>query len=398
MARPFKYEVEVIAEVLACRAKGKSFERIAREVNGVFGTDLSAEAARHIVRNHKDQAQTEAPPADVEALKAIRRTSKVNSTVRRDNLAILDHLNAQDELLASIQAATAKLATRPKVKLRKKAAKGRTKMTVEMLLSDLHFGKKTAAFNHEVARRRMQHYTAVTLGEIERANKNFEVEHIVIAMLGDIIESSTIHGAESIAGCEFASAEQVQVAIEVLMEDVIEPLAQLGIPITIPAVVGNHDRLEQYKTYNLPGRNGLTWVIYKSLEMMTKQLGYKHIKWIIPDGIYCSLNIYGDEILYEHGDFIAGGHAAKAFSNHLVKRSQQLGKIFKAIRLGHWHTYSNFDNGAAIVNASLPGNDSYADVLGFASNSGQVVSLYVQTKNRHTSYYHSLLVQLGEIV
>jgi len=399
MARAYTtWSPELIADVLHLRARGLAYATIAEQLAESHNVNMTAEAVRHIVRKNKDQAEFDPADADVETLRAVRRTQRTNASVAKQNRAILDHLNEQQDIVAAINAAASTVARRPKVKVRKSKQSSKTKMTIEMLVSDVHFGKKTETFNHAVCRRRLQHYTAVTIGEIERANKNFDVEHLIVGLLGDIIESSTIHGPESQVGCEFNSSEQLQVAIESLMLDVLEPVAQLGIPITVIAVVGNHDRLEQNKTYNMPGRNGLTWVIYKTLEMMCNRAGYTHMKWVIPEGIYTTIDIYGTTVLVEHGDFIDGGLSAKAFNSHIVKRSLQLGKSIRCLRIGHWHTFSNFDNGAVIVNASVPGNDSYADVRGYNSSAGQAISLYVKTKNRQTSYYHTLLVQLGEIV
>lgn len=395
MARPLKYEVEVIAAVLEARAKGRSFVWIAAEISQSFDIELTAEAARHITRKHRAEIPAEPVPADVEALKAIRRTTKANSAVRRDNLAILDHLNLQADIMAKISEAVTTLNKRPAVKLRTRKAKGKTCMTIEAMLSDIHVGKKTNDFNAEVCRLRLREYTKVLIGEVERNSKNFHVEHIVVAFIGDLIENALMHGRESQAVCEFNNPEQVRASIEIFTEEIIEPIARLGIPVTVVGITGNHDREAERPTYNSPGKNGLAWIIYKAMEMLTKAAGYKHVKWVIPEGVYAILDIYGDHILYEHGEHIKGGNTKKGYCKQMMDRSHQNGVLIKGIRVGHWHEYACYDNGQVIVNASVCGQDSYAEVNGYTSNAGQSINFYVKTANRQSSFYHSFLVQLG---
>ncbi|MFV7887001.1 hypothetical protein ACNPMC_15060, partial [Enterococcus faecium] len=158
-----------------------------------------------------------------------------------------------------------------------------------------------------------------------------------------------------------------------------------GIPIDIVAIGGNHDRQEEKPTFNNPGKNGLTWIIYQVLKMFTDRAGFKHLTWHITTGVYQALDIYGTKILYEHGDRIPGGNTKVALVSWMAKRGAQLNMLLNGIRVGHWHAFSSYENGAAIVNGSVPGMDSYADVNGLSAVPGQVISYYCQTKNRDKS-------------
>jgi hypothetical protein len=64
-------------------------------------------------------------------------------------------------------------------------------------------------------------------------------------------------------------------------------------------------------------------------------------------------------------------------------------------RFGHWHEYAVFDRGRIIVNESVCGMDSYAEVKGFDSKAGQTINFYVETKNRPNCFYHSFAVDLS---
>lgn len=270
-----------------------------------------------------------------------------------------------------------------------------TKMTMELMLSDIHYGKKTETFNLKVCRQRMQYLTLTFLEELNRKKKEgYNVHRILIAIIGDLIESFTFHGLESAIGCEFGNAQQVQAAINSLYHDVIVPIAKTGIAIDIPCVTGNHDRTEVLRTMHNPGENNLTWIIYNTLEELCKASGLKNIKFHISTGSYVILDIYGNNCLYEHGDN-AGANTKKAYDSLMEKRARQHNLTIHFGRFGHYHEYQVHDRGRIIVNESVCGQDSYAEVKGFKTSAGQTINFYVETKKRPNSFYYSFPVFLG---
>lgn len=269
------------------------------------------------------------------------------------------------------------------------------KMTMELMLSDIHYGKKTETFNLKVCRERMQHLTKTFLEELARKKtEGYNVHRIIIALLGDAIESFTFHGLESAIGCEFGNAQQVQAAIQSLYHDIIVPIAKTGITIDIPSVTGNHDRTETLRTMHNPGENNLTWIIYNTLEELCKASGLKNVKFHIAAGSYIILNIYGNNCLYEHGDN-CGAYTKKAFENLMEKRARQHNTTLHFGRFGHYHEYAVFDRGRIIVNESVCGQDSFAEVKGFKTSAGQTINYYVETKTRPNCFYYSFPVFLG---
>lgn len=273
-------------------------------------------------------------------------------------------------------------------------SKGR-KMTMELMLSDIHYGKLTPQFNLEVCRSRMRTLTQVFLDEIERKNKEgFDVEKLIIALLGDIIESYTMHNLESAAGCEFGNAKQVQSAITSLFHDVLVPIAKTGIKVEVPCVTGNHDRTDMSRTMQKPGESNLTWIIYNSLEELCKASGLENVKFIIPEGSFIIMNIYGNNCLYEHGDN-ATSNDKRGYEGLMDKRAKQADVTLHFGRFGHYHEYACFDRGRIIVNESVCGQDSYAEVKGFKTSAGQTINYYTETSNRPTSFYYSFPVYLG---
>lgn len=272
-------------------------------------------------------------------------------------------------------------------------------MTIEFMLSDIHYGKFTGGenpFNLSICRERVRHAVSVLLREIEQHKMIFNVHRLIIAVIGDVIESYTMHGLESAVGCEFNNPKQIDEAVESLWYDVISPLAKTGLKIDFVGVSGNHDRTEQKKTMNKPGENLVTWIIYKGLQRLANTAGIKNIKFHIPEESFTTLNIYGNICLYEHTDNVASPER-RPFETLMQKRSKQIGKQIDFLRGGHWHEYMCFDRGRIIINESVAGQDGYSETMGFNSSAGQTINFYIKTNKRPTCFYKSFPVYLNHI-
>lgn len=385
-----------IADICSQKRNGKTWEQIQKNLNKKYKVEKGREAYRNVFRSYGHLFEIEDQDLFIQKLQEISRTRRASSKNAKENKKIIEALNDKEDILEQIAEIVKSLPKR-KVKLPvRKARKGKKPMTKEVMLSDIHFGKLTKDFNLEVCRRRLQELTKTMIEDIQRDQKNYDVERIIVALLGDIIESSTMHGMESMYGAEFGNARQVAEAINSLFLDVLQPLAELGIKIDVPAVTGNHDRTEHKRTMNDPGLNNLTWTIYKSLELLCNQAGYRHIKFYIPEGSYQILDIYGNKCLYEHGDApIFKGVGRQAFENAMAKRARQENTLIDFIRTGHLHEYCMYGRGRAIQNASVCGQDSFSNILGFCSEAGQTINSYVPTKRRPTSFYRSFPVDLS---
>lgn len=368
------------------RTAGHTYDDIAAKLS------TTSDAIRSCWRRYQYLGVTSDDAVNTKSIKQIALTKRNNSMTAKENRALLqEHLTVQD-ILEQIKEMTGSLNKKKSPKAPAKA-KGRTAMTMEALISDVHIGKKTDTFNLAVCRARLRHFTEVFLGEVERNNKIYNVERLILSFLGDNIEHSNMHGLESMVGCEFSNPEQIKWAIELFLTEIILPISALGIPVDIIGIAGNHDREGEKRTYNNPGKNSFAWIIYETLRLITAQLGLSHVSWTIPEGVYLVLNIYGNNFLYEHGDNVRGNNYP-TINTHLSNRSTQIGEILHGIRLGHYHRYTHYDNGRVIINSSVCGPDSYSDVLGYTSHAGQVINYYVKTVNRKSSFFRSFLVQL----
>jgi hypothetical protein len=288
--------------------------------------------------------------------------------------------------------------TKYKVPTYLKKSKTKKNMTLELLFSDVHYGKyidniEGNFVNLEVIRERVRKVSESVIKEIHREGKSFNVDRVVLAMIGDVIENADFHGKESAKGCEFSTSRQVQESINSMFFDLILPIAMTGVKIHIPCVTGNHDRIDPHKTYVKPGEDNLTYIIYKTLEILAKQSGLKNVTFDIVTGLYTHTEIYGNVVVYEHGDELRNINR-DTMANQLNRRQTQIGKVVHFFRVGHFHEPVSYGQGRMMVNGSVPGQDDYAESKGFWSEPLQILNYYVETKKRNTCFFRSFPIYL----
>ncbi len=386
-----------ILDIVTWKMENKTWDDVTSLYNKKYKSDLSSNAIRHMYRSYGSIVEVSEEDDGIQTLKELSRAKNTKSRQSRQNKKLLDYISSTEELtdiIGDIVQGLNKRKTKPLASMRSPStSKGLRRMTMEILLSDIHYGKETKTFNLEICRERMRYFTDSAIQDFRNKSKTFNVEKIILALLGDIIESATMHGLESARGCEFGNSRQVQEAIVSIFEDVMEPLAQLGVPIHCPCVTGNHDRTEHARTYNNPGEENLTWIIYKTLELLSNRAGYSHITFDVPTEPYTTVDIYGNVALYEHYDN-AKANTRVALEALMMKRQKQLKKVVNFMRGGHFHEATMFGRGTIITNGSVPGQDSYATVMGFDSEASQFINYYIETSTRPTCFYSSFVVYL----
>lgn len=333
-------------------------------------------------------------PVTEKDLAEIKKQKDIQAYINKLEKQLGDNLNFEDQILKTIRSAIERL--RPhKHKIPKFVPDMSKKaMTVELMLSDIHFGKKSESFDLTVLKTRLIKLREVFLSEIEfKQKQGYNVERIIISLLGDIIESYTMHGSESSLSCEFGNPRQIYTAIEVLFKEIFLPIALTGIEIDVPSVAGNHDRTEVNRTFNNPGENYMTWVIYNCLKDYCELAGLKNVKFDIPICGFTTVNVYGHIMLIEHLDN-AKSTQKNALNDIIEARSKQLGVQIKMLRGGHWHEYVCYERGRIIINESACGQDSYAKVKGFSTTAGQVINFYVNDPKLPNSFLYSFPVFL----
>lgn len=386
-------EEEIVYVAQLKEGSDLSWEEITDKFRKKFKKETGIDGVKKIYYRYGDiQRQGD---FHIKSLRDLHRRKKASSYVAKESKSILDYLEAREDIIDSIKEAIKNTSLKKISVAKPQVTKGKERMTFELLFSDVHYGKKTDKVDLAEIRRRVQKMTRVVLDEVVREGKNFNVHRIVVSMIGDIIENADFHGKESTKASEFGTSRQVQEAIQSIYEDVIVPLASTGLQIDVLAVTGNHDRNGEDKTYQNPGEENLTYIIYKTLQFMSDKAGFKNVKFDISLGLYAYTEIYGNTLLIEHGDEVKNLNR-DTMNNALSKRQNQINKIIDFYRIGHWHEVTQYGQGRIMVNGSVPGQDSYADAKGFNSEAIQVLNYYVETKNRPTCFFRSFPIYLDK--
>lgn len=374
-----------------------SWEEITEKYNKKFRKNRNYYAVKKCYHRYKNYFQEE--DNHIRTLKAIHRTKKNSSYKAKENRVILDEWMKREDIIEAIEDTVQKIALKKqRVAKRKAKSKAKKDMTLEVLVSDVHYGKLVDHIDGnyvdiDVIRERVRKVSDSVVKEISRESKSFNVERVILALIGDIIENADFHGQESQKGVEFSTSRQVQESIDSLFYDLILPIAKTGIKIDVPCVTGNHDRIGKNKTYHKPGEDNLTYIIYKTLELLCVQSGLKNVKFDITSKVYIDVDVYGNTIIYEHGDELKNLNR-DTMANQMGRRQVQLGKVAHFYRVGHWHEPVSYGQGRMMVNGSVPGQDSFADSKGFCSEAVQILNYYVKTNKRETCFFRSFPIYL----
>lgn len=370
--------------------ENKAWGKIADAYNLKFSDNKSANSLRKTYNRYAELEFND--DTIISSMEEARKAKIENQKLRKKhNLIVDNHLtleNVLDQLLHGIKSGGFKPIFVPKYS----ADKTKKDMTIEILYSDLHPGKKSANFDLHVLEERIKEFSHTAMREIARNEQQYNVSHIIFAMLGDMIENSYFHGTESMSACEVENSEQIRIITELTYKYFIVPLARTGKKITIPCVCGNHDRWLTNPTYNNPGRNSIAYVIYTFLKFMATEAGLKNVTFVIPDGLYCTLEIYGRTILYEHGSEIKG-RKEEEIEAFIHKRAKQIKKMIDFFRIGDKHSYTVYNKGRIIINGSLCGQDSYADSKGYSGVACQTMNFYINRK-KGCIFYKSFPIDL----
>lgn len=276
---------------------------------------------------------------------------------------------------------------------------GGKKITIELLFSDLQIGKLMDGYDSEVAVRRVDEWIEVALARIAGYEyQGYEIEKIILAVLGDVIESDKKH-ANSGRGCDIGTADQMRLAIELLYRNIILRLAQIGAPMDVVMVTGNHDHDGHGLSMFMPGREHLSWPMYNAVKLLAEAHGID-AEFYIPEGSHHIHSVYGANILYEHGVGVATSEAA--MKAHVAKRINQTKQYIHLFRMGDKHNICRFNNDRFTVNGAFFGDDrigsDFSGIKGYDGEPAQIMFAYVErADDRRTPIFDSLVIQLGHV-
>jgi hypothetical protein len=418
-----KITEEQIVEIQDRLQKGESVRKIAREClgsesrestlrskinKGFFNTiteDLIEDVEDELTPDVLDELCSSSTWELSNLAKRLRNAQRANSQLRKIQNGVFDASEGEsvktlDQVLEGVIGTVNKA---PEVTLHNNSGGEGAKITAEVIISDIQYGKLMHKYNTEVAVKRVKHYAQeVIKGITEKINQGYVFDKIILAILGDIIESDKKH-INSGRACDTGTAEQMKTALENIFLDLVEPLALLGIPVEVVSITGNHDHDQHGLNMFMPGAQHLSWSLYHSLRMLTEAKGYDHVAHEIPTGCYTVKDIYGFNTLYEHGVGVSTSEAA--MTKRMTQRGEQTRKHIDYFRMGDKHNITRFNLDTKVVNGSFFGNGDdigggeYSAIVGYCSEPAQITLFHTPRKkgDTRTSIFDSLLVQLGHI-
>ena len=140
----------------------------------------------------------------------------------------------------------------------------------------------------------------------------------------------------------------------------------------------------------------MSYIIYKTLELLCKQSNLKNVTFDIVTRLHTSVEVYDNVIVYEHGDELRGLNR-DTMANQMNKRQSQVGKVVHFYRVGHYHEPIQYGQGRMQVNGSVVGQDDYAESKGFWSEPVQILNYYVETNKRSTCFFRSFPIYLSNL-
>lgn len=160
----------------------------------------------------------------------------------------------------------------------------------------------------------------------------------------------------------------------------------------------NHDHdghgLRSFKA----GLTQLSYPIYKALELLCTHT-IPHASWSIPHGVFHIDNIYGSNVLYEHGVGVAV--TEQAMKKRKSERGEQVGKHLFYFRIADKHNVSTFNNAQYIVNGAFFGGgdtgSEYSEVCGYHSQAGQWMGFHTARTDGRTTLFDQFTIQLMHI-
>lgn len=393
MSEYWKNKQKRLKELSKLRAEGYTWAECAKETGYEKSvTTLRTQYGAYDTEDYEEHA--------VRNLQQKHRAAKTARLLRKDLKTALEFANHLEDVLAEVKTKfKANKVSVNTIKFNKK--KKGTPMICEALISDIQMGKVTPDFNTDIAIKRLKKHGESLLFKIKQhADNGYKFEKIILAFLGDIIESSDKASKKGTPlSVDSYTTEQIVTSTKYIFKYIIAPLAELGIPVEVVGVPGNHDNRNNGMPMDKAGVISDTWLIYNFLEMLSE--GYKNVKFNITKGFYATAEVFGNGIVYEHGYGIPVTEAAML--NRLNQRIRQEKQHITYFRMGDKHNISRFNEDQLVVNGAYFGlasddkGEDYSSASGFEARAGQIAFFHVPRKDNRLPCYDSFIIQLSHI-
>ena len=135
--------------------------------------------------------------------------------------------------------------------------------------------------------------------------------------------------------------------------------------VKIPAVVGNHGRLDRKPRSKFKVQDSYDWALYQYIKHHFEVTDAKGIEFMIAESADQMFSVYDTSFCLTHGDQFRGGAGISGIHTPLAigdyRKRRRLGRMKKSyewLLMGHWHQW--ITSNGIIVNGSLIGYNEYA--------------------------------------
>lgn len=244
---------------------------------------------------------------------------------------------------------------------------GKSASIVISLLSDIHAEETVKPesvmglneYNPEVAKARLESYFINLTKLISHAQKNYNINELVLGCLGDFI-GGWIH--EELQQTNSMSPLNAVSYVQGIIVSGLKYLQDnLNVDkITFIGVVGNHSRLTKKNQYANATDVNLEHFMYKTIESTCKALNLDKFAFVVPQAEAAIIEVFGKRLFFTHGTNIKFGGGIGGIIVPISRWFANTSKAFKIdfAFLGHFH--QSLFTKKFCVNGSVKGVDAYA--------------------------------------
>lgn len=263
---------------------------------------------------------------------------------------------------------------------------GEKTMVPVVCLSDIHIGEVVDAddvgFGDEYNTEICHEYADKVINDfigICKKNMNYDYEGCVMVLGGDIIAGNNMHNMDETN--DRTAIQQVVEGVNLIIRS-INSLEKTFGKVFVPAVTGNHDRLDGSKYTRIKARteNSLGSMVYYFVQEHFKNNNNVSIATDKSDELLFSIN--GHRFNLQHGDTIKGGNGIGGVAVPILRaRAKKLtaavavNKAFDTLIIGHFH--QSIQLKGLIVMNSLKIYDEYSKSLGFNYSRPGATSFFI---------------------
>lgn len=333
---------------------------LATALKNKFGETYSESGVR--VRRHRAmKTNIEVEQKPVQTYVERKQEAENKSALRKEANQLIEEntkLRREHDALLQIQS------NLKSTKIEKPKGSDESYATAIALLSDMHIEETIVSekvsglnkYNLTIAEKRMKEFFINTLKLTKKEQQDVKIDTLILAILGDAI-SGNIH-AELLENCSLRPIEAIILAQEWIISGIQYILDNSELKLVIPCCVGNHTRITHKVHLSTEQGNSLEYFMYHSMRKHFEK--NKRVEFIVGDGYFIHLNVYGYTLAFSHGHAIKyGGGIGNLFIPAYKAISQwQKGKPADYYFWGHFHSFKF--GGNFICNGSIIGYSPFA--------------------------------------